>query len=86
MATKESLKLLYCCECCAENNPEMCGFFNRKDLRVANDGTWLCESCWDESEDALTGGVAFGSHLFIPPKCDPPRGTERIYLDSMKSE
>jgi hypothetical protein len=47
-------KIMYCCEDCADNMPEQCGHFDRTEVRVAPDGRWLCEDCYDDdvSEDA----------------------------------
>lgn len=41
-------RIMYCCSFCADNNPEMCGYFGRDDLRVVDDGRWLCCSCFDD--------------------------------------
>jgi hypothetical protein len=41
-------KIMYCCTSCADNNPEMCGYFARDNLRVMADGSWLCDGCFDE--------------------------------------
>ena len=41
-------RIMYCCTFCADNNPEMCGYFDRNDLRAVPDGRWLCASCFDD--------------------------------------
>lgn len=41
-------RIMYVCTFCADNNPEMCGRFNRRELRVMPDGRWLCENCLEE--------------------------------------
>lgn len=49
-------RIMYCCTFCADNNPEMCGYFDRDNLRVMPDGRWLCDSCFDEAwQDRQTG-------------------------------
>lgn len=45
-------RILYVCSFCADNNPEMCGHYDRTDLAVMPDGRWLCESCFDEERPA----------------------------------
>lgn len=40
-------RILYVCEHCQENAPEMCGRA-RDDLYVTPSGTWLCDECRDE--------------------------------------
>jgi hypothetical protein len=41
-------KIMYVCESCFDGAPEGCGHFDRTDLRMIPDGTWLCEICYDE--------------------------------------
>lgn len=40
-------RILYVCEHCQENAPEMCGR-SRDDLYVTPSGKWLCDECIDE--------------------------------------
>lgn len=40
-------RILYVCEHCQENAPEMCGR-SRDDLYVTPSGQWLCDACIDE--------------------------------------
>ena len=47
-------KIMYVCGVCEDGNPEGCGHFDRNDLAVMPDGTWLCEFCADEA-DILDG-------------------------------
>lgn len=42
--------LMYVCACCADNNPEWCGHFNRDELRATKHG-WLCKDCFDNTDD-----------------------------------
>lgn len=44
-------KLMIVCEVCADNYPEGCGHYNRSNLRVAPDGRWMCESCFDDDPE-----------------------------------
>lgn len=48
-------RIMYCCTFCAENNAEMCGYFDRTNLRVMPDGRWLCDSCFDETDQIERG-------------------------------
>lgn len=41
-------KIMYVCESCAENRAESCGHFDRADVRVAPDGRWLCNECYED--------------------------------------
>ena len=41
-------RIMYCCAFCVGNFTEMCGYFDRDDLRVVPDGRWLCVSCFEE--------------------------------------
>jgi len=38
----------YACSECEEHNPEGCVFL-REMLRVADDGKWVCESCYNDA-------------------------------------
>lgn len=41
---------MYVCDCCADECPENCGHFDRANLKVMPDGTWLCDGCYDEAD------------------------------------
>lgn len=43
--------IMYVCKLCHENAPEACGHFDRKELAVMPDGTWLCSDCIDYASD-----------------------------------
>jgi hypothetical protein len=43
-------RIMYCCTFCADNNPEMCGYFARDNLRLMPDGNWLCDGCFDNRD------------------------------------
>ena len=64
-------RIMYCCTVCADANPEMCGYFDRTNLRVMPDGDWLCDSCFDETTQADRGADPDGDGLcwsdFSPP-------------------
>lgn len=66
-------KLMYVCACCADNNPEGCGHYNRNDLREwpeeGGSTIWLCKDCYDShtSEDLGGGAKPVWSSLPIPP-------------------
>lgn len=73
------MPIMYVCEPCQENAPESCGYYDRTDLLVAPDGTWLCADCLD---NAGTGdfGLQFDSdgnviydRLRHPPEHRPKR-------------
>ncbi len=40
-------RVMYVCTLCADENPEGCGHYDRRELAVMPDGSWLCEQCWD---------------------------------------
>ncbi len=46
------MTIFYVCDNCYEHDPEMCGYEDRQELRVAPDGRWLCISCWDEEKSS----------------------------------
>ena len=54
-----ALRIMYVCEDCADGNPEGCGHYDREEIRLAPNGKWLCESCYDDSreEEAPTWAV-----------------------------
>lgn len=43
-------RIMFCCEECADNYPEGCGYFDRSELRVMPNDKWLCDSCFDECD------------------------------------
>ncbi len=53
-------KIMYVCEYCAENVPESCGRYDRDEIAVMPNGTWLCEYCADETETLSECGVKPG--------------------------
>lgn len=61
-------KIMYICEVCAEHDPESCGHFDRTEVRVAPDGRWLCDGCYDD--EAPSDAVAWGD-LSAPPEYGP---------------
>lgn len=60
-------KIMYVCQPCYENAPEACGRFDRKELRVLPDGTWVCSECHEHAEDLGLGSVPGWSKLLPPP-------------------
>ena len=46
-------KIMYVCERCYENAPEMCGK-DRSDISVMPDGRWICNDCTHEEYDGET--------------------------------
>lgn len=44
-------KIMYVCELCADENPEICGHYDRNELRIMPDGKWVCEPCFDDGSD-----------------------------------
>jgi hypothetical protein len=48
-------RIMYVCSDCADGNPEGCGHYDRCDLRVLPDGRWLCESCFDDTDQIERG-------------------------------
>lgn len=70
-------RIMYVCSECAEGNPEGCGHYDRADLRVLPDGRWLCETCFDDT-DQVERGVDLESEEFknwgdfkMPPAYGP---------------
>lgn len=43
--TRKVDRILYVCTDCHDSGEEICGFADRRDLRVMPDGRWLCENC-----------------------------------------
>ncbi len=43
-------RVMFCCESCADNYPEGCGYFDRDDLRVMPNGKWLCDGCFTDCD------------------------------------
>ena len=41
-------QIMYVCDPCAENAPEMCGHYDVSELRVLPNGTTVCQDCYDE--------------------------------------
>ena len=79
-------RIMYCCTLCADANPEMCGYFTRDNLRVMPDGEWLCESCFDETDQAERGNdnedeIRVWSDFLQPPEYAP---CDRIMADTPK--
>lgn len=44
-------QVMYVCDCCAENNPEGCGHYDREDL-ILIDEISLCKECFDDIDMA----------------------------------
>lgn len=69
-------KIMYVCGPCTDVAPESCGYFDRNELRVMPDGTWLCEGCF-ENGDLEDYGVKtedpFWSDFKAPPEYTPAR-------------
>lgn len=55
-------KIMYVCAMCEDATPESCGHLDPLDLRVAHDGTWLCDGCWEEY-DAPPYGIRSPFHM-----------------------
>lgn len=50
-------RIMYVCSECADNAPECCGHYDRKDLRVMPDGKWLCDPCFDDTTQIDRGNT-----------------------------
>lgn len=61
-------RIMYVCAECAQNSPEGCGHFDRKNLRIAPSGEWACQDCY---ESASTIDRAPWHDLPIPPEYRP---------------
>lgn len=48
-------QIMFVCDYCSEHNPEMCGHYDAEDIRLAPNGSWLCESCFDEETPSELG-------------------------------
>lgn len=46
-------RIMLVCQSCEQNNPEGCGHFTADTLRLSRDGSFVCESCWDDLGDEL---------------------------------
>jgi hypothetical protein len=42
------MTIMYVCDTCKNDCPEACGHFDRNEVRVMSDGSWICENCFDE--------------------------------------
>jgi hypothetical protein len=60
---------MYVCSGCAGGNPEVCGRYDRRDLRVMPDGRWLCDGCYDD--EWLQDEKLFWYDLPLPPEYLP---------------
>lgn len=65
-------RIMYCCTFCADNNPEMCGYFGRDDLRLMPDGRWLCNSCFDDTDQAERGNDDENENKYWSDFPEPP--------------
>lgn len=63
-------RILYVCEHCQENAPEMCGH-SRDDLYVTPSGKWLCDECRDEEGVPISDCVS-------PPALYPASTVARL--------
>ena len=80
-------KIMYVCEYCQENNPEMCGH-DRGDLYVTPGGEWLCEGCLDEVGVARVDCVS-PPLLYAAPLANPEaeaRLQERVDVKQILSD
>ena len=64
----EPTRIFYVCSSCLENAPEASGQAEPTDLRVMDDGRWLCNCCYDEEADSE---APRWSTLPIPPTYGP---------------
>lgn len=55
MSSESERRIMYVCSQCADNYPEGCGHFDRNDLRLMPDGRWLCEGCFDDTDQVDRG-------------------------------
>ena len=60
-------RIMYVCEECWDSNPENCGHFDRRDLRVMPDGRWICDGCFDDMPQSDLGW----SQMAQPPEYGP---------------
>lgn len=72
------MTIMYVCNACEMSYPEDCGRYCHTELRVLPDGTWICESCYDElpPPDRADMGLrddAEWSSLKPPPEYVPGR-------------
>jgi hypothetical protein len=70
-------RIMYVCTECADGYPEGCGHYDRNDLRLMPDGKWLCEACFDDTDQADRGNTTdegefmSWSDLLAPPAYGP---------------
>lgn len=66
-------RIMYVCEGCLENNAEACGHFDRKKLRIAPNGEWMCVDCYDNHESTGIDDSWLNNwcDLPIPPEYKP---------------
>lgn len=53
--SEQEQRIMYCCTNCVDNYSEACGYFDRNDLRVLPDGRWLCDGCFDDTDQTERG-------------------------------
>lgn len=46
----DAVKIMYVCDCCADECPENCGHYDPAEVRRSPSG-WLCEVCYDEERE-----------------------------------
>jgi hypothetical protein len=42
------MTIMYVCDPCSVDHSDMCGHFDRNELRVIDGGKWVCESCFED--------------------------------------
>jgi hypothetical protein len=76
-------RIMYVCTECADGYPEGCGHYDRSDLRLMPDGRWLCESCFDDTDQTERGNTTDDGEFMswcdlpAPPAYGPLASEER---------
>lgn len=66
-------RIMYVCSECADSNPEGCGHYDEKDLRVLPGDRWLCEGCFDDTNQIERGNSNEDKYLSWSDLPAPPR-------------
>lgn len=72
---RDQKKIMYCCESCADNEPERCGYFDRNEIRVLPHGEWCCFGCHEnvhqDDDDGIRLNIPAWPELPLPPEYSP---------------
>lgn len=77
----EPTRIFYVCTDCCENHPEGSGYQQPNELRVLEDGRWLCEDCYDNE---MPSDAPRWHTLKAPPEYGPMISTSTAIREETK--